>query len=100
MKLDKETERYLVSSVKSFFADEMDEDIGDLKALRFLDYCIREIGPSIYNQAIADAQTFMQDKVSDLGGACYEPEFDFWRAHRSLARPDPLVRDDGTSDER
>ena len=98
MRLEKETERYLVSSVKRFFADEMDDDIGDLKALRVLDYFIREIGPSIYNQAIADAQSFLQDKVSDLGGACYEPEFDFWKAHAASARPDAFIGDDGTPD--
>jgi uncharacterized protein (DUF2164 family) len=44
-----------------------------------LEFCLREIGPTIYNQAIADAQTYFQDKVSDLGGARYEPESGFWK---------------------
>jgi uncharacterized protein (DUF2164 family) len=57
----------------------LDDEIGDLKAMRILDFCIREIGPSIYNQAIADAQVFLQDKVSDLSGVRYEAEFDFWK---------------------
>jgi uncharacterized protein (DUF2164 family) len=59
----------------------MGEDIGDLKALRVLEFCVSEIGPSIYNQAIADAQTFFQDKTSDLGGVLYEAEFDYWKKH-------------------
>jgi len=40
---------------------------------------LREIGPSVYNQAIADAQTYVQEKVADLGGARYQAEFDYWK---------------------
>jgi uncharacterized protein (DUF2164 family) len=82
MNIDKETEKYLVGSIKRFFAEEMDEEIGDLKATLVLDFCVREIGPSIYNQAIADAQAYFQEKTSDLGGVHYEPEFDFWKGRR------------------
>jgi uncharacterized protein (DUF2164 family) len=55
------------------------DGIGDLKAMRVLDYCIKEVGPSIYNQAIADPQSYFQDKPSDLGGARHEAEFYFWK---------------------
>ncbi len=79
IKLEKETKKYLVGSIKRFFAEDMDDEIGDLKAARVLDFCIKEIGPSIYNQAIADAQSYFQEKAADLGGARYEAEFDFWK---------------------
>jgi uncharacterized protein (DUF2164 family) len=79
MKLDTDTEKYLLESIRRFFAEEMDSDIGDLKALRVLDYIVEEIGPSIYNQAIADAQTYFAEKTSDLAGVRFEPEFDFWK---------------------
>jgi uncharacterized protein (DUF2164 family) len=79
MKLDDDTEKYLLGSIKRFFAEELDDEIGDLKAMNVLDFFVREIGPSVYNQAIADAQRFLQEKVSDLGGVQYMPEFDFWK---------------------
>ena len=79
MKLTPDTEKYLLESIKRFFAAELDEDIGDLKAARVLEYCLREIAPSVYNQAIADAQTYFSDKVADLGGVQFEPEFDYWK---------------------
>ena len=79
IKLSKETEKYLLGSVKRFFADSMDAEIGDLKASLVLDFCLREIAPCIYNQAIADAQSYFQEKASDLGGSRYEPEFDYWK---------------------
>jgi len=79
MKLDKETERYLLNSIKRFFAEEMETDIGDLKATQVLDFFIAEMGPSIYNQAISDAQVYMTEKVSDLAGVHNPAEFNYWK---------------------
>jgi len=79
IKLEKETEKYLLGSIKRFFSENMDDEIGDLKAMRILDFCMREIGPSIYNQAITDAQSYFQAKASDLSGSRYEAEFEFWK---------------------
>lgn len=77
--LDPDTEKYLLESIKRFFAEELEEDVGDLKARAVLDYCTREIGPSVYNQAIADAQKFFERSVSDLAGVQFQPEFDYWK---------------------
>jgi uncharacterized protein (DUF2164 family) len=79
IKLQKESEQRLIDSIKKYFAEQMDSEIGDLKARLMLEFCVREIGPSIYNQAIADAQEYMNERVADLGGARYEAEFDYWR---------------------
>ncbi len=79
IKLRKDTEKYLLGSIKRFVAENLDAEIGDLKASLFLEFCVREIGPSIYNQAIADAQSYIQEKAADLGGNRFEPEFDYWK---------------------
>ena len=79
IELSKDVEQALIASIKRYFEEHMDEEVGDLKASMLLDFCLREVGPSIYNQAIADAQTYMQDRVSDLDGACYKPEFGYWK---------------------
>jgi uncharacterized protein (DUF2164 family) len=79
VKLSDETEKRLVTSIKRFFEEEMDEQVGELKALRVLDFCLREIAPSVYNQAIADAQGYLSDRVADLSGSKYEAEFDYWK---------------------
>ena len=78
IELQKEAQQQLISSIKQFFDEHMDAEIGDLKARLVLDFCVREIGPSIYNQAIADAQQYMNERVADLGGARFEDEFGFW----------------------
>jgi uncharacterized protein (DUF2164 family) len=79
VKLVEETEKRLVASIKRFFDEEMDEPVGDLKAMRVLDFFVREVAPSVYNQAIADAQAYFTDRVADLSGTRYEAEFDYWK---------------------
>ena len=71
--------KHLHGSIKRFCAEHLDEDIGDLKAALMLDFCLKEIGPSIYNQAIADAQAYFSTRVVDLEGVCHEPEFSYWK---------------------
>lgn len=81
IKLEPDAEKFLLESIKRFFAEELEEDVGELKARAVLEFFIHEIGPSVYNQAIADAQTFFERSVSDLAGVQYQPEFDYWK-HR------------------
>jgi uncharacterized protein (DUF2164 family) len=53
----------------------MDEEIGDLKAALLLDFILAEVGPSVYNQAIADARAFYEERAGDLAAVCYREEF-------------------------
>lgn len=76
--LPKDKEAKIIKSLKYYFEENLDAEIGDLKASLLLDYILKEIGPSIYNQAIVDAQSVMTDKVNDLDSSCYEPEFMYW----------------------
>jgi uncharacterized protein (DUF2164 family) len=79
IKLNKEVELRLLASIQRYCAQHMDEEVGELKAKLLLDFCLREIGPSIYNQAILDAQAAMQDKIGEIDAACYETEFGYWK---------------------
>ena len=79
IKLPAETERLLIGSVKRFLREHEYEGPGDLQAMTMLEFCLKEIGPSIYNQAITDAQLFMQHRVKELDTSCFEPEFGYWR---------------------
>ncbi|SFU52913.1 DUF2164 domain-containing protein [Pseudoduganella namucuonensis] len=79
IKLSKEVEERLVGSIQRYCSKNLDEEVGELKARLFLDYCLREIGPSVYNQAIQDAQAAMQDKIAEIDTTCYEHEFSYWQ---------------------
>ncbi|HDL85869.1 MAG TPA: DUF2164 domain-containing protein [Candidatus Acetothermia bacterium] len=79
IKLSKDTEQRLITSIKRFFAEVMDQEIGDLKSSLFLKYALQEIGPCIYNKAVNDAQSSMQSMVSEIDSTCYEPELGYWK---------------------
>lgn len=76
--LPPDTAKRLKSSIKQYFSEHHDEVIGDLKAEMLLDFCLKEIAPTIYNKAVADAQAVMAGRVADLEAVCYEPEFTYW----------------------
>jgi uncharacterized protein (DUF2164 family) len=77
--LKKDIEQQLIDSIKLYFTEHMSDEIGDLRAALLLEFCLKEIGPSIYNQAIADARRYMEEKAADFETICYEPEFGYWQ---------------------
>ncbi|MHB1838232.1 MAG: DUF2164 domain-containing protein [Acidobacteriaceae bacterium] len=76
--LPKEVRADAIASLKRYFQENMPEPIGDLPAGLLLNFFIEEIGPAVYNHAIADAQARMQQRVSDLNGELYADEFQYW----------------------
>ncbi len=80
IKLSKEAQQDALAAIKRYFTENMEEEIGDLKATLFLEFCLKQLGPPIYNRAIADAQKYMHEQVGDLDGSCHEPEVGYWDA--------------------
>jgi uncharacterized protein (DUF2164 family) len=78
IRIQPEKVKQIQASIKRYVAENFDEEIGDLKAGLMLDFVLKEIAPTVYNQAIADAQSYFQARVSDLEGVCYEAEFSYW----------------------
>ena len=78
IELPKETKERLIASIKRYFEESLEQEVGDLRASLLLDFILKEAGPSIYNQAIADAQARMGEMVDEIDGTCYEPEFGYW----------------------
>lgn len=77
-----EARKQAIGSIRRYFTEELDQDIGELKAGLVLDYVLREIGPSVYNQAIADARTYFEERTADLESVCYHAEFPYWDIKR------------------
>jgi len=78
IELAKETRTEAVASIKRYFEEGLREPIGDLQAGLLLDFVVEEIGPAIYNRAIADSQARMLLRVSDLNGELFADEFPYW----------------------
>jgi uncharacterized protein (DUF2164 family) len=84
--LPKQARTEAIASLKRYFQEEMPEPLGDLPAGLLLDYILDEIGPVIYNRAIADAQARMASRVSDISGELYSDEFQYWPRHDAKRR--------------
>ena len=78
IELSKQARTDAVASIQRYFEENLSEPIGDLPAGLLLNFLLEDIGPAIYNQAIADAQTRLQQRVSDLSGELYADEFQYW----------------------
>ncbi len=78
LELSKETRAQAVVSIKRYFEENMTEPIGELPAGLLLNFFLEEIGPAVYNQAIADAQARLERLTLDLGGELYADEFQYW----------------------
>jgi uncharacterized protein (DUF2164 family) len=72
--LSKERSKELTEKVQSYMKQEFGESIGELRAGFLIEFFTKELGAAIYNQAINDAQTFMQDKLIDLESTLFFEE--------------------------
>jgi uncharacterized protein (DUF2164 family) len=78
IEISKQTRTQAIASLQRYFQENMPEPIGDLSAGLLLNFFIEEVGPVIYNQAVTDAQTRLQQRVADLTGELYADEFQYW----------------------
>jgi uncharacterized protein (DUF2164 family) len=78
IEISKQARADAIASIQRYFQENLPEQIGDLPAGLLLNFFLEEIGPAIYNRAIADAQTRMQLRISDLSGELFADEFQYW----------------------
>jgi uncharacterized protein (DUF2164 family) len=86
IELSKRARADAIASIQRYFREELPEPIGDLPAGLLLNFFLEEIGPAIYNKAVADAQERMQMRVADLSAELYADEFQYWPRVESKKR--------------
>lgn len=79
IELTKEVRAQAVSSIERYARENFDEPIGNLQAAALLNFMLAEIGPSIYNRAIADAQARLMVRVGELDIECHAEELPYWQ---------------------
>lgn len=78
IEIPKQVRAQAIASLQRYFEENLPEPIGELPAGLLLNFFLEEIGPAVYNKAIADAQARMQQRVTDLNGELYADEFQYW----------------------
>jgi uncharacterized protein (DUF2164 family) len=79
IEISKEARKEAVASIERYFEQNMEERIGNIAAGGLLSFFIEEIGPLIYNKAVADVQERLQARISELDIEVHEDEFQYWR---------------------
>lgn len=79
IELSREARAQAIASIERWFQDERDERIGNIAAGALLGFFLAEIGPSIYNQAVAEVQERLLQRIGELDIEVHEDEFGYWR---------------------
>jgi uncharacterized protein (DUF2164 family) len=81
IELAKDARAAAIASIERYFRENMDEPIGNVAASGLLGFILEEIGPSIYNRAVADVQERLALRVSEIDLEVHEDEFQYWRKY-------------------
>lgn len=89
IELSKDDRAQAIASIERYFRENLDEKIGNVAAGGLLSFVLAEIGPSIYNKAVADVQEHLQARVADLDFEVHEDEFSWWRKYDKVRKGRP-----------
>jgi len=79
IELTKEAKQNALESIQKYFQVNLEQPIGNLATGALLEFILEEIGPSIYNKGVADAQERMQARIGELDYEVHADEFQYWR---------------------
>ncbi|HUG23377.1 DUF2164 domain-containing protein [Piscinibacter sp.] len=79
IEISKEARKEAIASIERYFQENMEERIGNIAAAGLLGFLLEEIGPLVYNKAVADVQERLQARVMELDIEVHEDEFQYWR---------------------
>ena len=78
IELSTDARKKAVASIERYFRENMEQKIGNIGAGALLGFFLAEIGPSVYNKAVADVQDCLQVHVSEVQIEVKEEEFRYW----------------------
>jgi len=81
IELSKESRKEALASIERYFRENMEEPIGNIAAGALLNFFIEDIGPTIYNKAVADVQERLQTRIAEVDLEVHEDEFQYWRKY-------------------
>ena len=79
LELKKEQLPELIESMQHYLEEEMDIEVGELKARLLVEYFFKEMAPIAYNQGVRDADRYFRRQLEDLPGSCFEHEMTYWQ---------------------
>ena len=84
--IPKDARTQAIASIQRYFEAHMEEKIGNIAAGALLGFFLEELGPLVFNQAVAQVQERLQTRVMELDLEIHEDEFQYWRRRERAAR--------------
>ncbi|MGF6348017.1 DUF2164 domain-containing protein [Variovorax sp. W2I14] len=79
IEISKEARQQAITSIERYFNENMEEKIGNIAAGALLGFFLEEVGPLVYNKAVAEVQERLQSHISEVDLEVHEEEFQYWR---------------------
>jgi uncharacterized protein (DUF2164 family) len=86
IEIPKDARQQAIASIERWCREHLDEPIGNVAAAGLLGFFVEEIGPLVYNQAVADVQQRLQVRIGELDIEVHEDPFQYWRKRDRPAR--------------
>ena len=90
IKLTRGADANVRASIQRYFSEEVDDEIGDLKAQRLSDFVLSEIAPTTYNRTISDTDGIFKVRSQTSKGLATNRVLAPGRMHGSQT-PDPTA---------
>lgn len=85
IELAREDREQAIASIQKYFEQNLDP-IGNLQAGALLGFFLEEVGPSVYNKAVADVRERLAMRVAEVDLDVHEDEFGYWRKYEKAKR--------------
>ncbi|MEC5398357.1 DUF2164 domain-containing protein [Uliginosibacterium sp. H1] len=79
IEISREARAEAIASIERYFRENMEEPIGNIAAGALLGYFLEEIGPLVYNQAVADVQAHLRTRIDEVDIEVQQDAFGYWR---------------------
>ena len=79
IEISPEQRKEAIASIERYVRENMEERIGNIAAGALLGYFLEELGPIVYNRAVANVQERLQARVMEVDIEVHEDEFPYWR---------------------
>jgi len=81
IEIPKDVRAQAVASIQRYFQENMEEKIGNIAAGALLAFFVEDIGPVIYNMAVAEVQERLQTRVMEIDLEVNQEAFQYWRKY-------------------
>ena len=66
IEISQEARKEAIASIERYFAENMEDRIGNITAGALLGFILEEIGPVVYNKAVTDVQERLQSRIMEV----------------------------------